>query len=157
VIWERFFKRSLFTKASFQKPAALSLPCGNRDEFVARVGDLNELLRKMDIPDELLPDDNKSSGRQAIPEAEKLNRLSACLRGRLSSDEHEQIARAMDILKAINVVRNKITHGGAELLDTLRYLGIKYPISDYPDSWDRIRSKAAEALTMIRSSLETLE
>ena len=82
--------------------------------------------------------------------------MSACLRGKLSSDEHEQIAGAVDILKAIIVVRNKITHGGAELLDALRYLGIKYPISDYSESWDRIRSKAAEALTMIRSSLETL-
>jgi hypothetical protein len=156
VIWERFCKRALFTKASFQKPAALSLPCRSRDEFVVRIGDLNELLRKMDVPDELMPDDNKCSGKQPIQEREKLNRLLACLRGKLSSDEHEQVTRAVDSLKAINVVRNKITHGGAELLDALRSLGIKYPISDYSQSWDRIRSKAAEALTLIRSSLETL-
>lgn len=157
VIWQRVFKRLLFAKAGFQKSAALSLPCGNRDEFATRVGDLNELLRKMEIPDELLRDDNKLSGKHPIPEAEKLNRLSACLRSKLTSDEHDQIAHAIDILKAINVVRNKITHGGAELIDALRYLGIKHPINDYSESWDRIRAKAAEALSMIRSSLETLE
>jgi hypothetical protein len=156
VMWDRAFKQPLFAKATFQKPAALSLPCGNRDEFSARVGDLNELLRKMDVPDELLPDDSKPSGKAPIKQAEKLNRLSACLRGKLSPDEQEQVALAMDILKAMNVVRNKIAHGGAELIDALRYLGIRYPISDYSDSWDRIRSKAAEALTIVRTSVETL-
>jgi hypothetical protein len=157
VIWQRAFKRQLFMKAAFQKSAALSLPCGNRDEFATRVGDLNELLRKMEIPDELLPDDNKPSGKHPIPEAEKLNRLSGCIRSKLTSDEHDQIAHAIEILKTINVVRNKITHGGAELIDALRYLGMKYPIIDYSESWDRIRAKAAEALSIIRASLETLE
>lgn len=156
VMWERSFKQPLFGKATFQKSASLSLPCGNQDEFIARVGDLNELLRKMDIPDKLLPNENKSSGAHPIPEAEKLNRLSACLHKNLNPDEEEQITKAIDILKAINVIRNKITHGGAELIGALQRLGIEYPIFDYEESWDRIRSRAAEALSMIRSSLETL-
>jgi len=157
VIWERFFKLPLFAKASFQKPATLSLACGSGDEFSMRVNDLNELLRKMEVPDELLPEDNRASGKQPIQAVEKLIRLSACLRSRLDPGGQELVARAINILKAINVVRNKIAHGGAELVDALRFLSIKHPISDYSDSWDRIRSKAAEALTMIRSSVEALD
>ena len=157
LVWRQAFKRPLYTKAEFQKPASLSLPCAGRDEFVARLGDLNELLRKIDIAEELLPDDNKSSGKQPIPEAEKLHRLSACLRKALSPDEEVEIDTALGILKAINAVRNKLAHGGAELVEALRYLGIKYPIGDYAQTWDHMRSKAAEALTILRSSLETLE
>jgi len=110
----------------------------------------------MDVPDDLLPDESKPTGKQPIQAAEKLNRLSACLRKKLRPDDYEQIDTAVSILKAINVMRNKVTHDGVELVDAFLALGIEYPIYDYARAWDQLRSKAAEALTIIRSLLEAV-
>ena len=154
-VWPRYFNEPLFKTAKFEKPASLSLPCGTRDEFLARLGDLNELLRAMDIPDEHLPNENRAGGKKEIPKSEKLNRMSACLLNKLELDQSEPVRMAIDILRALNVVRNKLTHGGVELINALRQLGIEYPIVDYSKAWDRVRGRAAEALTTVRECLDT--
>ena len=155
-LWEKCFNEPLFKKANFQKPASLSLGCQTKDEFLARVGDLNELLRAMDVPDGLLPQANRIGGAKPIPKTEKLNRLSACLKLKLGNEELERVSPAIDILKALIVIRNKMTHGGGELIAALSKIRIGYPIADYAAAWDMVRGRVAEALTMIRESLETL-
>ena len=42
----------------------------------------------------------------------------------------------------------------ASMAEALHRLGIEYPIRDHAQAWDRVRSKAAAALTTIRSALE---
>jgi hypothetical protein len=154
-IWQQHFKEPLFKTAKFQRPAALSLPCGTQEDFLSRMGDLNELLRTMDIPDKFLPEENRAGSKDEILKTETLKRLSACLLRELEPDARDIVARAVDILKALNVVRNKLTHGGVELVDGLRLLGIEYPIVDHAAAWDKARARAAEALTTIRECLDT--
>jgi len=68
--------------------------------------------------------------------------------------ERENIQNAIEDLKSVNTVRNKLVHGGSELIEALSRLGIEYPIGNYEKAWDEVRSKTALALTNIRSALQ---
>jgi hypothetical protein len=135
---------------SVEKTAALSLGCATHDEFRARLEDLNEPFKLFDIQDEILDE----SGRQ-IDKQQTFKRMTACLELRITDEaERERISDAMGDLRAMNAVRNKLAHGGAELAEALSRLWIEYPIRDYSKAWDMVRAKTAEALTTIRSALQ---
>ena len=147
-VWKQTFGHSLLRLRSVEKTAALSLPCATAEELKSRLGDLNELFKLMEVPDELL--------QQPIDPQQTFNRISACLAAKLQDNaERENAANAMNDLRAINDVRNKLTHGGSELAEALNRLGIEYPIRNYGQAWDQIRLKAAGALTTIRSALQS--
>lgn len=81
--------------------------------------------------------------------------MLVCLQEKIQDTaERENVAAAMDDLRAINEVRNKLRHGGSELAEALHRLGIEYPTRDYAQAWNQMRSKAAAALTSIRAALE---
>jgi len=146
-VWKQTFGHPLLRLRSVEKTAALSLPCATAEELKSRLGDLNELFKLMEVPDELLS--------EPIDRQQTFNRISACLETKVrDAAERENAANAMDDLRAINVVRNKLTHGGSELADALNRLDIEYPIHNHGQIWDQIRSKAAAALTTIRSALQ---
>ena len=147
-VWKQTFGHSLLRLRSVEKTAALSLPCATAEELKSRLGDLNELFKLMEVPDELLS--------QPIDRQQTFNRICACLEAKVQDNaERENAASAMDDLRAINDVRNKLTHGGSELAEALNRLDIEYPIRNYGQAWDQIRSKAAAALTTIRSALQS--
>jgi hypothetical protein len=149
-IWERVFDHPLLRLRSVEKTAALSLDCATHDEFRARLEDLNELFRLIDIPDNLLPD-----SENPIPKVQTLARMETVLQVRLGKEPaFDGIRDAISDLRAMNTVRNKLTHGGSELADALNELGIEFPIRDHGRAWNRIRAKVAEALSTIRSALQ---
>ena len=149
-IWKQAFGRSLIRLRSVEKTAALSLPCATEEELRSRLGDLNELLKLMDVPEEILPEEKRGQ----IDKQQTFNRM-ACLDAKIQDDaEGESTSEAMLDLRALNVVRNKLTHGGSELADALERLGLEYPIKDYGQAWDQIRLETAAALTTIRSALQ---
>ena len=151
-IWKQAFGASLLRLRSVEKTAALSLPCATQDEFKSRLGDLNELFKLMEIPERILPPAQQGQ----IDPQQTFRRMMACLQEKIQDTaERENVSAAMDDLWAINEVRNKLTHGGSELAEALHRLGIEYPITDYAQAWDQVRSEAAAALTTIRSALES--
>jgi hypothetical protein len=150
-VWKQAFSHPLVRLRSVEKTAALSLPCATQDEFKSRLGDLNELFKLMEIPEHVLP----PAQRGQIDPQQTFRRMLACLQEKIQDTaERENVAPAMDDLRAINEVRNKLTHDGSELAEALHRLGIEYPIRDYAQAWNQVRSKAAAALTTIRSALE---
>jgi hypothetical protein len=137
---------------SAEKTAALSLGCATHDEFRARLGDLNEIFKLFDIPNGVLP-----KSETTIPKEQILNRMDACLHARIADEATlEAIAGAIDDLRAMNTVRNKLTHGGSELVRALGRLEIEFPIRDYCKAWDRVRAKVAEAVSTIRSAFQNV-
>ena len=105
----------------------------------------------MDVPNESLPEDKRE-----IDERQTFTRMMACLEALITDEaEHERVRGAVDNLRAVNMVRNKLTHGGWELVKALNQLRIEYPISEYGKAWDRVRAKTAEALATIRSALQS--
>jgi hypothetical protein len=112
------------------------------------MGDLNELFKLMEVPDELLA--------EPIDKQQTFNRMRACLERKIeNATDSENVAAAIEDLRAINTVRNKLTHGGSELAEALNRLEIGYPIADHGKAWDQVRCRAVSALTVIRSALQT--
>lgn len=145
-VWKQAFGHTLLRLRSVERTTALSLPCATAEELKSRLGDLNELFKLMEVPDELL--------QQPIDRQQTFNRISACLATKVQDAvERENITNAMGDLGAINL-RNKLTHGGSEVKEALNRLDVEYPIQDHGHPWDQIRSKAAAALTTIRSALQ---
>ena len=135
---------------SVEKTATLSLGCATHEEFRSRLDDLNELFKLIDIPDEILDENGRRIDKQ-----QTFKRMTACLELRITDEaERERISDAMGDLRAVNTVRNKLAHGGAELVEALSRLRIDYPIRDYSKAWDTVRARTAEALTTIRSALQ---
>lgn len=152
-VWERLFKHRLLGRLTTEKTAAIVLPCATKEEFDSRLGDLNELFKRMNIPDDDLPEEKRAQ----IHEQATFVRMQSCLDAKIEDEaDREKVKNGIERLRAINTVRNKLTHGGSELTNALNRLGIEYPITDYSKAWDSIRSKAAEALTTIRKVIENV-
>ncbi|MDO8433755.1 MAG: hypothetical protein Q7S58_15230 [Candidatus Binatus sp.] len=151
-VWEKKFTEPLVRIRSAEKVASLGFPCANFEDFKARVGDLGEMLRWIEVPDEKVPED------RGVKREEKLIRLTVAMESVAPESEQENARRAIAILKDIVKVRNKMTHvGSPELIAALARLGIDFPISDYGLTWDAIRARAADALHAIRTAVQALD
>ena len=66
----------------------------------------------MDIPDELLPESDRP-----IDKRQTFTRMVACLEARITDEaERDRLRASVDGLRAVNTVRNKLTHGGGSEL-----------------------------------------
>jgi hypothetical protein len=151
VVWKQAFGSSLITLKSVEKTTALALLCATPDEFRARLGDLHELFKLMDIPDQLLPKEMEGK----LEKAQTFNRMEACLSVKIKDQaEGERATDAIATLRDVATVRNKLTHGGSDLIAALERLGLEYPLGEPAKAWDQVRSRVAEAVTAIRSALQ---
>ena len=112
-----------------------------------RLSELADLIKLMEIPDDLLPDDKKT-----LNKSETLNRLGAVLALRFGGEQTGALDGAIKILQAINKARWVFQHSGAsrDLPMAFAELGITYPIEDYGQAWDAVRAHAVELLSTIR-------
>jgi hypothetical protein len=150
-VWERAYNRPLLRLRSVEKTAALSLGCTTQNEFRARLQDLNELFKLMDIPDELLPESDRP-----IDKRQTFTRMVACLEARITDEaERERLRASVDGLRAVNTVRNKLTHGGgSELVAAMCIFESNIRYRTMGKAWNAVRAKIAEALATIRSALQ---
>lgn len=124
--------------------SVLALPCGSRDEFERRLSSLADIMKRLDIPDELFP-----SGTE-LPEPTHTHRLLELLfESRLADEDHlGQLTEAVSTLRGINQLRVGGQHGGdaqktrAQVADKL---GV--PLDGaWGEAWERVRALAARAL-----------
>jgi hypothetical protein len=128
--------------------AILSLPCATRDELIARLSALADLLKSMDIPDRLLPEPSSVQDGS-------LNRLEACLKGCLDEAEYPACERAITILRAVNKIRVSFQHSATarELPAVCAPLALPYPFPAWDETWERISATVTEALGVIREAI----
>jgi hypothetical protein len=141
-------KRELLKPRGITNNARLSQPCATREEFEAGLSALTDIMKNIDIPDDLL-------NNTAIQKHETVNRLSDCLKKHLADPvDHQDIENAADTLRSVNKIRNALQHSGAstELLTIFSKLGISYP-PQWGSAWDRIRAATIEALRIIREKV----
>lgn len=145
--WRLAFGRPLLRFRSAEAVAGLVLPCSTREEFAQRLSELADLIKLMDISDDLLPEDKK-----ALNKSETLNRLRAVLALKFSEEQTAASDGAIRTLQAINKTRSALQHSGAsrDLPVALAELGMTYPIEDYGTAWDAVRAQAVESLSTIR-------
>jgi hypothetical protein len=128
--------------------AMLSLPCATRDELIARLSALADMLNSLDIPDKLLPEpSNVEDGT--------LNRLQACLKGRLDEAEYPACEHAITVMRAVNRLRVSFQHSATtpNLPSVCTQLSLPFPLPPSAETWERIRGIVTEALGVIREAI----
>lgn len=152
--WRLAFGRSLLRIRSAESVAGLVLPCSTREEFAQRLSELADLIKLLQIADDLLPDNKKT-----LTKSETLNRLKAALVQRVGEEEAKLAEEAIRTLHAINKARWAHQHSAAsrDLIEALTDLGIDYPIEDYGQAWDAVRTRTVESLSVIRKVVRSGE
>lgn len=153
IVWTLAFpKTRLLQLKSAESAAGLTFSCSRREEFAARLSELADTLKLMYVPDALLPDADKNLKKDAT-----LDRIAAALESRFAEYDGAGVEWAIGQLRAINKARKAFQHSGAsgDLVGAMSKLGIEYPILDYGQAWDAIRSRAAESLSELRRAIQT--
>lgn len=127
-----------------ERAAALAFDAGTRAEFLERIGALGDVLKCLNVP---------AGGDQKG--GHPLERLRAFLLGRLPSESHELITRALDQLVAVKDIRNGGLHAEAEpaALRAYQALGVAFPITNPAAAWDAVRIATVGALDAIREEV----
>jgi hypothetical protein len=152
VTWRLAFDRPLLRMRSAESVAGLVLPCLTREEFAQRLSELADLMKLMDIADDLLPDDKKT-----LNKGETLNRFMAAIAFKFGDEGTAPVDAAIKLLQAINKARWALQHAAArsDLPVAFAELGIRYPIEDYAEAWDTVRVRAIEAVTALRKLVQS--
>ena len=150
VCWRQAFgkKQRLVRLHNLTGVAILSLPCATRDELIARLSALADLLKSMVIPKDLLPE-------PSTVQDGALNYLQACLKGHLDPEEYPACERAITVLKVVNRIRVSFQHSATtpEFPGLCTRLSLPYPLPPAGETWDRIRVTVTEALGVIREAI----
>jgi hypothetical protein len=150
VCWRLAFgrKQALVRPKNLTGGAVLSLPCATRDELIARLSALADTLNWLVIPDGLLLD-------PATVWPGTMNRLQACLKGRLDAAEYPACERAITVLRAVIDLRDSFQHSATarELPAVCAQLSLPYPLPAWGETWERIRGTVTEALGVIREAI----
>lgn len=121
-VWELQFKRPLLRLRSLAADGRLALPCRNRGEFDNPMNALADLLKRLDIADDLLPED-----KRGIPKDRTFARLEACLEPDLDQADLARLKAALDLLRATNAIRVAAQHAGAgSLPEAFERLGLRF-------------------------------
>ncbi len=152
VTWRLAFGRPLLRIRSAESVAGLVLPCSTRADFAQRLSELADLIKLMDIADDLLSDDKKT-----LNKSETLNRIRAAIALRSGEEQAKRSDEAIKALQAINKARWAHQHSAAsaDLPVALTELGIRYPIEDYGQAWAAVRALAVESLSVIRKVVQS--
>jgi hypothetical protein len=132
--------------------AGLAELCRTADEFESRLSDLADVLKALQVDDALLP------GGATIPKEETFNRITAVIEQRLLGAEKARAVHAIRTLRAVVDLRNAAQHSEAagKRPTALSKLGLRFPITDYGETWDQVRAKSIDALAAIRAAVDTL-
>jgi hypothetical protein len=149
-------KRHLVRLRRAEDISILASPCSSRAEFKAGISALDDVFKLFMIDDDLLTATDLADPN--IKGDKTLNRLTACLRARLSEDVIGDALEAIKILRRVNEVRVALQHSGAggKLAPALSALGVRQA-EDWPEAWNAVRRRAITALTLLRKALRELE
>jgi hypothetical protein len=151
--WRVTFGRALLRLRSVSDATGLLVPCASRADVQSRLSDLADILKRFDIPDELLDAKDRDTRADST-----LVRMEALLRAKLEQDDFEAAKRSTDMLKAVARARAGLQHSGAtgELPPKLAALGVAYPPTDWASAWDEIRARVTEALRNLARIVQRL-
>jgi len=129
-------------RISVREISSLALPCSTRDEFERRLSSLADIIKLLDIPDELLPAADKLPAK-----SQTLVRLELLFTSRLADEDRVEVVKAIATLRSINRLRVGGQHSGAQG-DRARAADTLAVSLDgrWGEAWDRVRAVASHAL-----------
>jgi hypothetical protein len=133
---------ALFRISRAEAAAKLALDCASIDELESRLSAFAGVLGQIRLP-----------GQKGDT---KLVDLRSFLEQRLDRDSCDRTTVAIDDLRAVVALRVWRQHPGADKAarDAARRLGLTLPSDDWGDTWQRLRSRSVEALSVIREEIE---
>lgn len=142
VRWRLAFGQSIVRLPGAEEVSSLAQPCSTRDEFERRLSSLSDVIKLLDVPDQLLP------AGDGLPEkSHTLARLELVFELRLTDEDRAEVMKAIAALRSINRLRVGGQHSGAQgdrarAADTL---GVALD-GGWGEAWDRVRAVASHAL-----------
>lgn len=150
-IWRLKFGggKNLLRLPSAASTAALETNCSTRDEFRSRLSDFADLLKRLNVPDELIV------GAEKPPADQTFKRLESCLKSILDSEEMERANSSIKMLVAVNEARVALQHSAttANLARAFNTLGIPSPYPGWCECWDIVRAQTTRALIGLSSEI----
>jgi hypothetical protein len=132
--------------------SVLSLPSGSRDEFERRLSVLADIMKRLDIPDDMFTEGTE------LPEVTHTHaRLEILFEQQLADpDEVAQVKQAVSTLRSINQLRVGGQHGGeAQKRRALAADALGIPLDGrWGEAWERIRALTAYALRDIGTAAQ---
>jgi hypothetical protein len=151
VRWRLAFSRSIVRLPAAEDVSVLALPSGSRDEFDRRLSSFANILKRLDIPDDLFAE------RDELPKKDvTLHRFERLFAERLAEDDLEPLLRATHVLRRINELRAGTQHSNQQ--DRLRAaeeLGVNLD-GRWAEAWERVRALAARALRDVGAAARRL-
>ncbi|HVX20442.1 MAG TPA: hypothetical protein VHB02_03770 [Acidimicrobiales bacterium] len=153
-VWQSRFRKERLL--GITRPGAMGklvLPCASSDEFDSRMSAMADVLNQLTIS---LPPAEEAASKAANEKS--LGRLRRRLHLELPTSVHGRINQQVKVLRTAVRIRVGGQHTGAEreLSASFAFLGIPYPLIDLTSGWQLLRSRAANALDVIRQELEAL-
>lgn len=147
-----FGNRHIVRLAGAADVSVLALPCANRDEFERRLSSLADVMKRLDIPDDLFPASPELPGV-----TETHDRLELLFGSRLTDeDDLRWVRQAIATLRGINQLRAGGQHGGDAQKKRARAgdeLGV--PLDGrWGEAWKRVRSLTAHAIRDIGNAAQ---
>lgn len=123
-------------------------------EFESRLSDISDLLKRLDVADDFLPEASR-----AIDKAQSLERLKAALLARTEGVDVDETESAIRLLQAASRIRVGQQHSSAQqkTLESFEVLGLRYPVDDWDAAWSKVRSVVADASLRLAHVVRRLE
>jgi hypothetical protein len=135
---------ALFRISRADAAAKLALDCASVDELESRLSAFAGILSQIRIP-------GQGGDRKLVD-------LRSFLEQRLARDSSDRTTVAIDDLRGVVALRVWRQHPGADkgARDAAQRLGLTLPSDDWSDTWQRLRSRSVEALSVIREEIEVI-
>jgi hypothetical protein len=133
---------ALFRISRAEAAAKLALDCAGVDELESRLSAFAGILSQIRLPGQ--------------PGDKKLIDLRSFLAQRLDRDSSDRTTVAVDDLRVVVALRVWRQHPGADKAarHAAQRLGLTLPSDDWGHTWQRLRSRSVEALSVIREEIE---
>jgi cytochrome c peroxidase len=147
-IWRQQYGKHLIEYSAASGAAELSWPCHIEEELKSRVSTLADVLKRMAVPDEVLPSGAKVPGDQTA------KRLQLWADKNVELQQRDQVKSALDTLRAVNAVRNSYQHSGAAWARRAALAQLGTSATSPPgERWDAICRKVSEALSTLAEAI----
>jgi hypothetical protein len=122
--------------------SVLAMPCASRDEFERHLSSVADIVKLLDVSDDLLPKVDKLPDK-----SHTLARLELLFGSRLDEDDAAPVLRATRVLRTVNALRVGAQHSAAKAERTRAADTLGVPLDGrWGEAWDRVRALVAHAL-----------
>lgn len=145
VVWQLKTGKPLLEQPGLERSARLAFAVTSGEEANSALSALSEIFKNWRVP--------------GVPGVggHPLERVEGFLSGKLPEESMDRVRTSVGILKAVQSVRHGRHHVGGEAsrIGAYEVLGLRYPVSDWSEAWNRIQAAVASAVDALREEVHS--